>query len=44
MIQENDNHLTLIEEYIEGKTLDQQSFSKEQVKDITHQLCECLAG
>lgn len=42
VIQENDNHLTLIEEYIEGKTLDQQSFSKEQVKDITHQLCECL--
>ena len=24
------------------KTLDQQSFSKEQVKDIMHQLCECL--
>ena len=42
MIQENDNHLILIEEYIEGKTLDQQSFSKEQVKDIMHQLCECL--
>lgn len=42
VIQENDNHLILIEEYIEGKTLDQQSFSKEQVKDIMHQLCECL--
>lgn len=42
MIQESDNHLILIEEYIEGKTLDQQSFSKEQVKDIMHQLCECL--
>lgn len=22
--------------------MDQQSFSKEQVKDIMHQLCECL--
>lgn len=42
VIQESDNHLILIEEYIEGKTLDQQSFSKEQVKDIMHQLCECL--
>ena len=42
VIQENDNHLMLIEEYIEGKTLDQQSFSKEQVKNIMHQLCECL--
>ena len=42
VIQENNNHLILIEEYIEGKTLDQQSFSKVQVKDIMHQLCECL--
>ena len=42
VIQENNKHLILIEEYIEGKTLDQQSFSKEQVKDIMHQLCECL--
>ena len=42
VIQESDNHLTLIEEYINGKTLDQQSFSKDEVKDIMHQLCECL--
>ena len=42
VIQENDNHLILIEEYIKGKTLDQQSFSKDEVKDIMHQLCECL--
>lgn len=42
MIQENDNHLTLIEEYINGKTLDQQILSKEDVRNIMHQLCECL--
>ena len=42
VIQENDNHLTLIEEYINGKTLDQQILSKEDVRNIMHQLCECL--
>ena len=42
VIQENDNHLILIEEYIEGKTLDQQTVSTEDVKNIIHQLCECL--
>ena len=42
VIQEKNNKLTLIEEYIEGKTLDQQKNSKEQVKDIMHQLCDCL--
>ena len=42
VIQENDNHLILIEEYIEGNTLDQQILSKEDVRNIMHQLCECL--
>ena len=42
VIQESDNHLTLIEEYINGKTLDQQILSKEDVRNIMHQLCECL--
>ena len=42
VIQENDNQLTLLEEYIEGNTLDQQIFSKEDVRNIMHQLCECL--
>ena len=42
VIQENDNHLILIEEYIEGNTLDQQILSKEDIKNIMHQLCECL--
>ena len=42
VVQENDNHLILIEEYIEGNTLDQQILSKEDVRNIMHQLCECL--
>lgn len=42
LIQENNNQLTLLEEYIEGKTLDQQTISTEDVKIIMHQLCECL--
>ena len=42
MVQENDNQLTLLEEYIEGNTLDQQILSKEDVRNIMHQLCECL--
>lgn len=42
VIQENDNHLILIEEYIKGNTLDQQILSKEDVRNIMHQLCECL--
>ena len=42
LIQENNNQLTLLEEYIEGKTLDQQTISTEDVKNIMHQLCECL--
>lgn len=42
VVQENDNQLTLLEEYIEGNTLDQQILSKEDVRNIMHQLCECL--
>lgn len=42
VVQENDNQLTLLEEYIEGNTLDQQIISKEDVRNIMHQLCECL--
>ena len=42
VVQENDNQLTLLEEYIEGNTLDQQILSKEDIKNIMHQLCECL--
>ena len=41
-VGEEDGNYYIVMEYIEGKTLDQQSFSKEQIKDIMHQLCGCL--
>lgn len=42
VIQENKNHLLLIEEYIEGDTLENKIFSSKEAKNILHQLCQCL--
>ncbi len=42
VIQENENILTLIEEYIEGETLENKVFSSKETKNILHQLCLCL--
>lgn len=39
VIQENKNHLLLIEEYIEGDTLENKIFSSKEAKNILHQLC-----
>ncbi len=42
VIQEKDHTLTLIEEYIEGETLEGKIFPLKQAKNILHQLCLCL--
>lgn len=42
VIQEKNNILTLLEEYIPGDTLENKCFSKQEVQHIMHQLCMCL--
>lgn len=41
-IQEKDNQLILLEEYVNGKTLEGQIFDEKEVKIIFHQLCQTL--
>lgn len=42
VIQENNNILTILEEYIPGDTLENKRFTKQEVQHIMHQLCVCL--
>lgn len=44
VIQENNGTLFLLEEYIQGETLENKQFSEEEIKNIMHQLCCCLHG
>ena len=42
VIQEKKNTLTILEEYVEGETLENAYFDKKEVQQIMHQLCLAL--
>ena len=42
VVQEKNHILTILEEYIEGETLENKTFEIQEAKNIMHQLCICL--
>lgn len=43
LLQESNNKLTILEEYIDGETLENKQFDDDEIKNILHQLCQCLS-